>query len=361
MVPFFSLAGRVAECGNDVDHAIRGVLASGTYVGGAPVTAFCRSWARYLGAGHAVGVGNGLDALRLSLQALGIKPGDEVIIPALTFVATGLAVQQVGAVPVLVDVDEHGSIEPSAVLAAIGPKTAAIIAVHLWGRPAEMDVLRRVADKHGVALVEDAAQAHGATFKGHKVGTWGDVAAFSFYPTKNLGGVGDGGAVVTGDFHLAEQVKALGNYGAFGPNKYEHWLRGTNSRLDPVQAASLNVYLPRLDRWNARRTTIADRYAAALAGGSITPPRGCQGHVWHHYVVQAPDRDRLRRQLHDRGIGTDVHYPVTLNRTPAITGRATDCQQAERLARTIVSLPMHPWLTDDDIDHICTALSDLGG
>lgn len=359
MVPFFTLAGRVAECGPDVDREIGRVLASGTYVGGVPVAAFCRSWAAYLGAGHAVGAGNGLDALRLALQALGVRPGDEVIVPALTFVASALAVQQLGAVPVLVDVDADGLIEPSAVLAAIGPRTTAIVAVHLWGRPAEMDVLRRLADRHGLALVEDAAQAHGARFRGRMAGTWGDAAAFSFYPTKNLGGVGDGGAVVTADAGLAAKVAALGNYGAVG-TKYDHRLAGTNSRLDPVQAAALNVYLPRLDRWNARRAAIAARYTAALAGGSITPPRGCDGHAWHHYVVQHPQRDRLRADLAARGIGTDIHYPVTLNRTPAIAGQWRDCRQAERLADTILSLPMHPWLADDDIDHICDALTDLG-
>lgn len=361
MVPFFSLTGRTAETGWLVQREWTRVLASGTYVGGAPVDGFCRSWAHYLGAGHAVGVGNGLDALRLALQALGTRRGDEVIVPALTFVATALAVQQLGAVPVLVDVDEHGSIEPSAVPAAIGPKTTAIIAVHLWGRPAAVDVLRRLADRHQLALVEDAAQAHGATLGGRKVGTFGDAAAFSFYPTKNLGGVGDGGAVVTDCLHLAQQVTALGNYGAFGSDKYQHWLPGTNSRLDPVQAAALSVFLPLLDGWNARRRVVAERYGQALTGSAIIAPQPCEGHVWHHYVVRSPERDRLRQRLAARGIGTDVHYPVPLTRTPAITAQWGNCRQAEQLARTVVSLPMHPWLTEHDLDFICTALTDLGG
>jgi dTDP-3-amino-3,4,6-trideoxy-alpha-D-glucose transaminase len=338
------------------------VIASGRYVGGSAVERFEQDFAQYIGARCGVGVGNGLDAIRLSLQALGVEPGDEVIVPGLTFVATGLAVQQLEATPVLVDVDAAtGLLDLEAAAAAVTSRTTAIVPVHLYGRPVNMDAVMEIATRHNLVVVEDCAQAHGATWLGRKVGTFGHAGAFSFYPTKNLGALGDAGGMVTNDETVAQRVRALANYGAVR-DRYDHQLPGWNSRLDPMQANALRVQLPYLNEWNARRQQIAQRYHLALAGSTVATPLTWPdaGHVWHLYVVKAKNRPRFRQQLESAGIGTEVHYPTALMDAPALHSAIGNTPKARYLADCVVSLPCHPWLADSDVDHIVETLRTLG-
>jgi dTDP-3-amino-3,4,6-trideoxy-alpha-D-glucose transaminase len=353
-VPFLDLGAASRELELEQRAAIERVVASGTYVLGPEVERFEADFAAAAGAAHAVGVGNGLDALRLTLQALGIGPGDEVIVPSHTFVATWLAVAATGARIVPVEPDAHPYlIGTAAVAAAITPRTAAIVPVHLYGEPADMPSLARLAARHSLALVADAAQAHGAQVGGHPAGAWGDASTWSFYPAKNLGALGDGGAVTTDDAVLAARLRRLRNYGS--ETKYVHLEAGVNSRLDELQAAVLGVRLAVLETWNERRRQIAERYADGLAGTGLHLPAPAAGHAWHLYVVETPRREALAATLGAAGVGTLVHYPVPCHRQAAFAGdevAALHLPVAARLAAGVLSLPIGPHLSPVAADHV---------
>jgi dTDP-4-amino-4,6-dideoxygalactose transaminase len=364
-IPFLDLKPAQDELREELAQAAQRVMASGWFIRGPEVEAFEQEFADYCAVSHCVTVGNGLDALHLMLRASGIGPGDEVIVPAHTFIATWLAVSATGATPVGVDVDEQTfTLDPAAVEAAVTPRTVAILAVHLYGQPADMAGLAAVAARHGLALFEDAAQAHGAALGGRRVGGLGHAAGFSFYPVKNLGALGDGGAVTTNDGRLAEAVRLLGNYGS--RVKYQHERQGWNSRLDEIQAAFLRVKLGHLDAWNARRARLADQYAKALADvASVALPALAPGasSVWHLYVVRHPQRDALQQHLHRLGIATMIHYPVLPHRTPAYQdgGPATRLfPVAARLVREILSLPISPHHSRRAIADVALAIRQFG-
>lgn len=317
-VPFLDLAAPYAELKADLDAATQRVLASGRYLLGQENEAFEAEFAAYCGGRECVTVGSGLDAIVLVLRALDIGAGDEVIVPSHTFIATWLAVAATGATPVPVEPDPLTyHLDPAGVEAAVTPRTRAIVPVHLYGRPADLDAIDAVAARHGLAVVEDAAQAHGARYRGERIGGR-YAAAFSFYPGKNLGALGDGGAVVTDDTALAAKVRLLRNYGS--TVKYQHEVKGTNSRLDELQAAVLRVKLAHLDEWNARRAAVAARYTSELAAldDLVLPATGEPGeHVWHLFVVRTQDRAGLRERLTAAGVHTLVHYPIAPHRSAA--------------------------------------------
>lgn len=352
-VPFLDLRAAHAEVGPEMDIAYRRVAASGWYLLGAELDAFEAEFAEYCGAAQCVGVGSGLDALVLILRALGIGPGDEVIVPAHTFIATWLAVSEVGARPAPVEVDERTfTLDPAAFEAAINPRTAAVVPVHLYGHPADLDAIGVIAARHGLAVVEDASQAHGARYCGRRVGTFSTAAAFSLNPVKNLGAWGNAGAVTTGDPGLADKVRLLRNYGY--RVKYQHEVRGINSRMDEIQAAFLRVKLRHLDAWNARRRAVADRYLTELAGsGDLVLPQVPEWAepVWHQFVVRHPDREGVQEHLRAAGVETLIHYPVPVHLTPAYReagGREGDFPLTERLAAEVLSLPISPHLPEQD-------------
>jgi dTDP-4-amino-4,6-dideoxygalactose transaminase len=363
MIPLFELSKLHAEMADDLERAWQQVREAGAFVGGEFVERFEAEWAEYCGAEHCVGVANGTDALELCLTALGIGRGDEVIVPANTFIATVEAVVNVGATPVFVDVDPSTFlITASRVEAAITPRTAAVIAVHLYGLPADMDAIRQVAAAAGIAVLEDAAQAHGARWRGRPVGSLSDAGCFSFYPSKNLGALGDGGAVVTQDRALAERVRCLGNHGRALTARDRHEVRGRNSRLDGLQAAILSSKLKRLDGWVENRRRVARAYRAALGDLPLAfqeEPRGAM-HSYHLAVLLTPQRERLRRHLADLGIATGVHYPVPCHRQPALASQAkTVLKVAEQAAEEILSLPMYPHLSDEDVGRIVQAIGQV--
>lgn len=348
------------EVRHDVEAALLRVAASGRYLLGPELEAFEAAFAAYCGASHCVGTGTGLAALELTLRALGIGPGDEVVVPGHTFIATWLAVSAVGARPVPVE-PAPGTflIDPDRIDAACTPRTKAVIPVHTYGHPVDLDAVAEVAARRGLYVVEDAAQAHGARYRGRTIGS-GYAAAFSFYPGKNLGALGDGGAVVTNDPELAARIRLLGNYGS--RRKYEHEELGTNSRLAEMQAAVLAVKLPLLDAWNARRARIARRYTEELAGlpGLALPAVETWARpVWHQYVVRTGDREALQRALAAAGVETLVHYPVPVHRSPAYAGAHDGALPlCERLAAEVLSLPMGPQLSDDDVARVIAAVRD---
>lgn len=334
-------------------------MAASHFILGPELEAFEGEFADYCGTRHCIGTGNGLDALTLTLIAAGIGAGDEIIVPAQTFIATWLAVSHAGATPVPVDIAPAShNIDPAQLEAAITPRTRAIIPVHLFGRPADMAAINAIAQRHGLFVLEDAAQAHGAGYCGKLAGQLGDAAAFSFYPGKNLGALGDGGAVTTDDDALANRLRGLRNYGS--PRKYHHPEIGFNSRLDELQAAFLRVKLPHLDSWNARRDTIAGEYDAALRGlplGLPLPADGSCQPVWHQYVVTAPQRDRLQAELAEQGIATMVHYPLPPHRQPAYRALAEHSfPAAEALAASCLSLPICPTLSSAAVERIGAAI-----
>ncbi|MFO1216876.1 MAG: DegT/DnrJ/EryC1/StrS family aminotransferase [Burkholderiaceae bacterium] len=341
------------------------VIDGGQYVLGPEVEAFEAEFAAYCGVRHCIGVANGLDALELALRAWGIGPGDEVIVPSWTFIATWLAVSAVGATPVPVEpADGSFLIDPLRVEAAITPATRAIIAVHLYGAPADMAALAALARRHRLHLLEDAAQAHGARCGGRRAGALGDAAAFSFYPGKNLGALGDGGALTCDDDAFAQRVRRLRNYGS--ARKYVHEVAGRNSRLDELQAAVLRVKLARLDRENAHRRELAQAYqdglGVGLAGCALTLPAELPGResVWHLYVVRTPQRDALQRALAAQGVETGIHYPVACHRQGAYAGRSwTALPRAEQLAAEVLSLPMGPHLSTADVRQVCAVVRSL--
>jgi dTDP-3-amino-3,4,6-trideoxy-alpha-D-glucose transaminase len=357
-IPFLDLRAAHAELRDELDAAYRRVMASGWFILGQEVEAFEAEFAAYCGARHCISVGNGLEALQLILQAGDVGPGAEVIVPAHTFIATWLAVAAVGAKPVAVDVDPHTfNLSPAKAAAAISPRTKAILPVHLYGQPAAIDPLRQLARQCGALLIEDAAQAHGATYDGRRAGSLGDAAAFSFYPVKNLGALGDGGAVVTDDDHLADRVRLLRNYGS--RVKYQHECKGSNSRLDELQAAFLRVKLKRLDDWNDRRRSVAQAYADNLGDWpEVALPSAAPGaqHVWHLYVVQHSQRDALQEHLAHHGVMTMIHYPTPPYRSQAFAGEPVfrgPYPVADSLARRILSLPIGPHMTTAHIEQIC--------
>ena len=320
-VPFVDLARTHVPIRADIDAALAGVVDTGAFILGPEVEAFEGEWADFCGVEHAIGVSSGTAAIGLVLEALGVGPDDEVIAPALTFIASVLPALRLGARPVLVDSDPAtATIDPGAVTAALTPRTKAIIAVHLYGQPADMDALREIAHASGVALIEDAAQAHGARYSGRRAGALGRAACFSFYPSKNLGALGDGGAVVTDDPELAERIRVLRDLGQV--RKYEHVVAGHNERLDTLQAAVLRCKLPHLDEWNASRRAAAAAYQEALADLDLDLPIEAEGreHAWHLYVVRSSNRDRLRASLAANGVVTGLHYPLPLHLETVLAG-----------------------------------------
>lgn len=360
-VPFLDLQAQSAEIREEVLAGWAAALDSAGFIGGPRVDAFEREYAAYTGARHCVGVGNGTDAIELALRAAGIGAGDEVILPANTFIATAEAVVRAGATPVLVDVDpEHLLIDPEAVADMVTPASRAIVPVHLFGQMAPMLPLRALAERHGLMLVEDAAQSQGASQSGIVSGAAGAIAATSFYPGKNLGAAGDAGAVTTSDGELARRVRVIAAHGS--ERKYVHELLGVNSRLDAIQAVVLSAKLARLERWNEARRAAADAYAEALgtvervALPSVVPGNA---HAWHLYVVQLDDRDAVATALAADGIGTGIHYPTPVHLTQAFADfgwRRGQFPVAEAAARRILSLPMFPHLTVSQVAQVADAL-----
>jgi dTDP-4-amino-4,6-dideoxygalactose transaminase len=368
-VPFIDLAAQQAEIADEVLPVWERLFTTAGFIGGEHVDGFEREYAEFIGVDHCVGVGNGTDAVELALRAAGVRPGDEVIIPVNTFIATAEAVSRIGAVPVFVDVDpDYLLIDPAAVENAITPRTRAIIPVHLYGQTAPMDNLVPIAERYGLVLVEDAAQSQGASCTVGRAGALGRVAATSFYPGKNLGAAGDAGAVLTDDPAVAESVRNLGAHGS--SVKYVHDRVGINSRLDAVQAPVLRAKLRRLDAWNAARRTAAARYAELLADvPEVRLPRVRPGNedVWHLYVVQVEERSRVLAELGAAGIGAAIHYPTPLHLTAAYSGLGYQKGQfpvAEAAADRILSLPMFPHLTADlqaVVVRALTAATNTGG
>jgi len=355
-VPFMSLTpGEDAEA---IRAAINRVVTRGWFVLGPEVEQFESAFASAMGASHAVGVGTGTDALMLILRAIGIGAGDEVITTPLSAAYTALAIAMVGARPVFADIDPvRFTVDPAQIDAAIGPRTRALLPVHLYGQAADMAAIERLASRHDLPIVEDCCQAHLATAGGRPVGTIGIAGAFSFYPTKNLGAFGDGGAVITNDSALAERIKRLRNGGQ--TDRYHHQELGFNSRLDEMQAAILSARLPRLQGWTTRRRELAATYRGRLAGGRVDLPEECDaGHVYHLFVVRSRDRGQLQARLAACGIDTLVHYPIPIPRQPAFARFASaECPIAARVCDEIVSLPLHPRMTHDDVAAVAAAVA----
>lgn len=343
-----------------IDRAIRRVLESGRYILGEEVSAFEREFADYIGVRNAIGVGSGTEALHLTLAACGVGAGDEVITVAHTAVATVAAIELCGATPVFVDIEpDYFTLNPDQLEDAITSRTKAVIPVHLYGQPADLAAIISVARQHGVRVIEDCAQAHGVVYRDRRVGSWGDIACFSFYPTKNLGAIGDGGAVVTNDPALAEKVRCLREYG-WNSERYVSDVGGWNSRLDELQAAILRVKLQFLDEDNERRREIAALYDGLLRGSDLILPQRRAGatHVFHLYVVRSTERDELLERLRDEGIGASIHYPVPVHLQPAYAGRfgeAGSLPNTERIAKEILSLPIYPELSEAEIRKVAEA------
>ncbi len=359
MISFGRLDLMHNEIRSEIDDAIKRVLDNSYYIDGPYLKQFEQEWAEYCGTKYCVGVGNGLEGIKLSLLALGIKENDEVIIPSHTFIATALAVSNCGAKPVFVEVNEDDClINPDKIEEKITDKTKAIIVVHLYGQCCEMDKIMDIAKRHNLKVVEDAAQAHGATYKGRKAGSLGDIAEFSFYPGKNLGCLGDGGCITTNDEELADKVRELRNYGS--NQKYIHNEKGFNSRLDELQASILSVKLPYLDKWNNDRRRIASRFNNEIKNEKIKLPveNVDNYHVYHQYVVQVDDRENFQEYLKKYDIPTMVHYPRAIHKQKAYEEfNKLDLPIAEELASKVVSLPMYYGLTDEEIDYIINVIN----
>jgi dTDP-4-amino-4,6-dideoxygalactose transaminase len=359
-VPFLDLHAAYLELKDELDAAYQRVMDSGWYILGAEVSAFEAEFAAYCEAAECVGVASGLDALHLVLRALGVGPGDEVIVPSHTYIATWLAVTQTGATPVPVEPNERTfNIDPVRIEGAITARTRALLPVHLYGQPADLDPIMELARRHGLKVIEDAAQAHGARYKGRRIGGHGDAVAWSFYPGKNLGALGDGGAVTTNDPELAERLRVLRNYGS--RVKYVHEVQGYNSRLDPLQAAFLRVKLRHLDDWNLRRQGIAALYSSRLGGTDLILPEvpSWADPVWHLFVVRHPQRDVLQRRLIDAGIDSLIHYPIPPHKQAAYasSGFAIDAfPLAARIAGEVLSLPIGPHLSHEGARSVGDAL-----
>ncbi|MEX3954869.1 DegT/DnrJ/EryC1/StrS family aminotransferase [Trinickia sp. EG282A] len=362
-VPFLDIVAANSELKNSLDAAYARVMQSGWFILGNELSSFEREFAAYCGATHCIGVGNGLDALHLILRALEIGPGDEVLVPSNTFIATWLAVTHAGATPVPVEpLERTHNLNPELIGAAVTSRTKAIIPVHLYGQPADMEPIIAVAKRYGLKVIEDAAQAHGARYAGSRTGTLGDAAAFSFYPGKNLGALGDGGAIVTNDDAVAERVRELSNYGS--KRKYVHERQGFNTRLDELQAAFLRAKLPMLDEWNTRRATVAERYLSRLTDARLVLPEviACAEPVWHLFVVRVKQRVRIMDALAKAAIGAQIHYPTPPARTGAYQNAMAarrECPVAEKLSDEVMSLPMGPHLTLQQVDRVCDVLLEV--
>jgi dTDP-4-amino-4,6-dideoxygalactose transaminase len=362
-VPFLDLGASYRELQDEIEAEVLRSLRSGWYIGGADVEGFENDFGAFTGTRHCVGVANGLEALHLALRALKVGLGDEVIVPSNTFIATWLAVSECGAVPVPVEPDSATcNIDAAKIEAAITPRTKAIIPVHLYGQPANLDAVLEVARKHGLRVLEDAAQAQGARYNGKPVGGHGDIVAWSFYPGKNLGALGDAGAVTTNDGSLADRIRVLRNYGS--RQRYVNEVQGYNSRLDPVQAAVLRVKLRHLPEWNARRARIAASYAAELADCGLTLPFVPEWAepAWHLYCVRYPQRDRLRERLAEAGVETLIHYPIP----PHLQGAYAEFGYqkgafpvTESMAETLISLPIGPALGDSEVSHVIETVKNV--
>lgn len=360
MIPVTDLSRAHATIRADLDTAYRRVLDRNWFILGPEVEAFEAAFARACGTRYAVGCASGTDAITLALRALGVGPGDEVIMPAMTATPTAGGIVAAGATPVFADIDPRTrTLDPAAAEAAITPRTRALLPVHLYGRPADMDALAHIARRHGLLLVEDAAQAHGARWRGRPAGSLGHAGCFSFYPTKNLGALGDGGAVTTDDPAVAERLRRLRNHGQ--STRYQHEEHAVNSRLDELQAALLTTKLPYLARWNADRRTQAARYRSLLAAAPVRlPPADDEAEsCWHLFVVESDEREALRARLKAAGIGTDVHYPTPVHLQPAYAtyGHGLGSMPvSECLARTAVSLPLFPGLTAEEQERVVQAI-----
>ena len=360
-IPFVSFEVMHKEIEYKMLDAFKRVYDNNWFIQGKECEEFEKEFAAYCGADYCVGCGNGLDALYLILRAYGIGEGDEVIVPSNTYIATALAVSYTGAKPVFVEpFIETFNINPALIEDAVTDKTKAIMAVHLYGQPARMDEIKKVADKYNLKLIEDSAQAHGATYKGVKTGNLGDAAGFSFYPGKNLGALGDGGAIVTSDKELADMCRALGNYGS--DYKYHHIYKGNNSRLDEVQAAMLRVKLHELDRWNKRRNEIAKMYIDGIDNEKVITPvtEPDMTHVYHIFGIRCDRRDELEKYLNDKGIGTNKHYPIPMH----MQGAYADLNIpegaypiAEEISRTELSIPMYYGMTDDEAGYVIDVIN----
>jgi dTDP-4-amino-4,6-dideoxygalactose transaminase len=360
-IPFFSLEYQHGEISHELKAAFDTVLSQSHFILGPHVNSFENSFASFQGSKYCVGIGNGHDAILIALKSLKIGNGDEVIVPSHTCQATWLAVMNSGATPVPVEVDNTLTLDPTKIKAAINPKTKAIIPVHLYGQPCRMDDIMAIAKKNNLIVIEDNAQAHGAKYKGQITGSFGDINATSFYPTKNLGALGDGGAITTNDESLYQLAKAIGNYGSF--IKDDYFIQGVNSRLDELQAAFLSVKLKKLEEWNEMRRQNANIYFDRLnnIGDIILPPSPTSDSqpVFHQFVIQTSHRDKLKEYLTNRGIGTAIHYPVPVHLQKAYSslhyskGRLTI---AEKLSETVLSLPIWPGLRKDDIERICEVI-----
>jgi dTDP-4-amino-4,6-dideoxygalactose transaminase len=353
MIPFLDLHAAYLELKPEIDEAVARVLASGHYILGPEVEAFETEWATYCEAQHTVSVANGLDALHLALRAMGVGPGDEVIVPSNTYIATWLAVSQCGASPVPVEpIEATYTIDPALIESSITPRTKVILPVHLYGQPADLDPILAIARKHGLRVLEDAAQAHGARYKAQRIGAHGHAVAWSFYPGKNLGALGDGGAVTTNDPDIADRLRSLRNYGS--RVKYVNEVKGFNSRLDPVQAAVLRVKLRYLDEWNVRRSQIAQAYLQGFKDSGLGLPHvpDWANPAWHLFVVRHPQRDALQKRLADIGIGTMIHYPIPPHMQQAYASEAYDkgaYPLASAMADEVLSLPIGPQLNLDEV------------
>lgn len=364
-IPFADFAPMHNEIRAQLDSAYNKVMDSNYFIQGNECSQFEDEFAAYCDAKYCIGVATGLDALYLILKAMGIGANDEVIVPSNTFIATALAVSYVGATPVFVEPDiSTYNIDVERIENSISDKTKAIIAVHLQGRPADMDSINAIAKKHGLKVIEDAAQAHGTRYKGRKVGTLSDAAGFSFYPGKNLGALGDGGCVVTNNKEIADKVRALGNYGS--DYKYHHIYKGTNSRLDELQAAFLRVKLPMLDKWNEDRKRIAEKYLSGINNDMIKLPVKATDeydHVYHVFVIRCEKRDELETYLKENGIATVKHYPIAMHMQDAYADLNIApglLPIAEEISRTVLSIPMYYGMKDEQIEYVIEKLNAFG-
>ena len=364
MIPYADLQSQYRSIKPEIDAAVLRVLDSAQFVLGEEVTAFEREFAAYCGAADAIAVNSGTSALHLALLAAGIGPGDEVITVPFTFVATAAAIEYAGATPVFVDIEPRTfNMDPARIEAAITPRTKAIMPVHLYGHPADMDPILDIARRHGVIVIEDAAQAHGAEYKGRRCGSMGTLAGFSFYPGKNLGAYGEGGAVVTSDPELARQVRLRRSWGE--AKRYEHQVKGFNYRMDGIQGAILRVKLRHMEAWTEARRARAAEYRRLLEGSGVIAPeeRSDCRHVYHVFAVRAPQRDALRASLQDAGIQTGVHYPIPVHLQPAYQdlGYARGAfPVAEAVAAEVLSLPMFPELASDQVRTVAEAVATFG-
>lgn len=352
-IPFLDLKAAYSELKFEIDSAVARVLDSGWYILGSEVETFEKEFAAYCEAKFCVGVADGLDALHIALLALDVGPGDEVIVPSNTYIATWLAVSQCGAVPVPVEpTDDTFNLDPSKIEAAITSRTKVILPVHLYGQPVDLDPILEIASRHSLRIVEDAAQSHGARYKGKRIGSHGDIVCWSFYPGKNLGALGDGGAITTDDPELADRIRVLRNYGS--KVKYINEVKGVNSRLDPIQAAILSVKLRYLDEWNTRRRSISAAYTESLQNSGLrlpTVPSWAEP-AWHLYVIRHPKRDILQQALAEVGIQTLIHYPVSPHQQLAYSAEGFGLRQfplAEQFASEVLSLPIGPHLGLDQL------------